>query len=215
MSRKQNLIFSCAVAFLLSASVRASAQGHAEAHRARIYGGVWLGFGGELESDIDAPLGISGSSTADLITTVGGQVGLEYVLMRYLALGAEFRLGGINTEALDDANVDRSKLIDIDLKPRLRYPFERLPIEIYVTVPFGLTIPRLSDDFQDIANFDEHVGWNLGVGGGVSVFPLSHLGVNVEPIWLLHQFKVDAPLDIDGKFTMRQFALLINLVLAL
>ncbi len=208
-------LFLGALAILLGLSTSASAQDYANRYPLRIYGGLWLGFRGTWDNDLKGPFGVGATGNDDLITTVGGQFGVDYVLMRFFALGGELRVGGVNTKTYDDANFDRSKLVDIDLKPRLRFAPRHLPFEVYGTVPFGMTIPKLSNDLQNLANLDEHVGWNIGVGGGVSVFPLPHFGLNVEPLWLFHKFKVDGPLSTSDRVSLRQFALLLNLVLAL
>lgn len=166
----------------------------------RLYGGLWLGFGGD--ADWDAP----GNNVGDLETTVGGQVGLEQVLARYFSLGAEVRFGSVKWKASD-----RSKLIDINLKPRLRFPLRNTPLELYATVPVGLTIPRLAELDDD--NLDGKVGWNWGVGAGLHVLLTDHFGLNVEPIWMQHHFKVDGP-GSDDAFKVKQFSLLLNAVLA-
>lgn len=166
----------------------------------RLYGGLWLGFGGD--ADWDAP----GANVGSLETTVGGQVGLEQVLARYFSLGAEVRFGSVKWKA-----ADRSKLIDIDVKPRLRFPLRGTPLELYATVPVGLTIPRLAD--VDDGNLDGKVGWNWGVGAGLHVLLTDHFGLNVEPIWMQHHFKVDG-LGSEDVFKVKQFSLLANAVLA-
>lgn len=209
--------------FGLALSLLGAVGAHAQAtdeHRLRLYAGPGFGFGGESELDVSLGGGLGLDGEADLITTFGAQAGAEYLVHRYFAIGGEFRFGAINTEAGDDDDVDRSKLYDLVVKPRVRYPFARLPLELYLTVPIGLTIPRLSDDLtgQPLVDLDEKVGWNLGIGGGITYLLSSRVGINVEPIWLMHWFTVEASTRLtssDMDFAVRQFRLLVNLVVAL
>lgn len=164
----------------------------------RLYGGLWLGFGGDAEWDGDAEF------AGDLETTVGGQFGVDVVATRYFSLGGEARIGAVKWKV-----DDRSKLIDLDFKPRLRLPLRNAPIEFYATVPVGLTVPRLARLGEDPV--DTRVGWNLGAGGGVNFFITEDFGLNVEPMWLMHKFKADH----GGEFTLKQFALFLNAVVAL
>ncbi len=166
----------------------------------RLYGGLWLGFGGDADLDGDGEFG------GEMKTTVGGQVGLEQVLARYFSLGAEVRFGRAKWKYGNN-----TKLIDIDLKPRLRFPLRNTPLELYVAVPVGLTVPRLGD-YQN-NDTDGKIGWNWGVGPGLDVLLTDHFGINIEPLWLQHHFKVDG-LDSGDSLKVKQFSLLINAVLA-
>lgn len=169
----------------------------------RLYGGLWLGFGGDAELDNDGEFG------GDLETTVGGQVGLDWVTWRYLSLGFEGRVGAVKWKS-----ADRSKLIDFDFKPRLRFPLTGTPVELYATAPVGITIPRLAK-VGDV-DPDANVGWNIGAGAGINVFLTDAIALNAEPIWLMHKFGVEGPGPIgDAKFVVKQFSLMINIVFAL
>ena len=106
---------------------------------------------------------------------------------------------------------DRSKVIDLDFKPRLRFPLRNTPLELYVTVPLGLTVPRLGD--VDTGNTDGKLGWNIGAGAGLHVLLTDHFGLNIEPIWLLHRFKIEVAVA-ENDFTVKQFSLMANAVLA-
>jgi hypothetical protein len=166
----------------------------------RLYGGVWLGFGGDAEADGDDMF------SGDLDTTLGGQVGMDWVTGRWISLGFEARIGAAKWERLRD----RTKLIDLDFKPRFRI-FDTGPFEIYATVPVGLTIPRIAD-LGDDQDYNGKVGWNIGAGAGANLFLTDSFGVNVEPIWLYHKFKVDGPAN---DYALKQFSLMINAVFAL
>ena len=129
----------------------------------RLYGGVWLGFGGDAEVDGDDQF------SGDLETTVGGQIGVDRVISRYFSLGGEARFGRARWKQFDG-----TKLIDLDIKPRLRLPLRR-SIELYAAVPVGLTIPRL----RDVPNApDSSTGWNIGAGGGINFFITDDFGLN-------------------------------------
>jgi len=167
----------------------------------RLYGGLWLGFGGDADLDGDGEFG------GDLETTVGGQFGLEQVIARHLSIGAEVRIGAVKW----NNSADRSKVIDLDFKPRLRFPLRNTPLELYLTMPVGLTVPRLGD--VETGDTDGKVGWNIGAGAGLHVLLTDHFGVNVEPIWLMHRFTVEGGGD-ENDLTVKQFSLLVNAVLA-
>jgi hypothetical protein len=169
--------------------------------RTRIYGGLWLGFGGDIEVEgFPNPIG-------ELGKTIGGQTGVDVIVARYLSLGGEVRIGGFDIGNYDD----RSRLIDLDFKPRLRFPLRNTPLELYGTIPVGLTIPRLAD--IDGAG-DENIGWNVGFGGGLNWFVTHNFGLNVEPIYMLHYFGLDGT-DGNDDVTVKQFAILINAVFAI
>ncbi|MDB4986732.1 MAG: hypothetical protein JWN04_1910 [Myxococcaceae bacterium] len=168
----------------------------------RIYGGVWLGFGGTVDVDHVGQVGNLGK-------TIGGQGGVDVVVARYLSLGGEVRVGGFRVGHFDD----RNRLIDLDFKPRLRLPIDGTPLELYLTVPVGLTIPRLSD-INGGTHLHENVGWNLGVGGGLNAFITHNFALNVEPIWLVHRFGIDGT-DGNGHVKIQQFAIMLNAVLAI
>ncbi len=198
MSRHvQWMLVACALVFIGSAT-RAKADYHYDP--TRLYGGVWLGFGGDIEVDGYGDAG-------DLGKTIGGQFGVDYRFLRLLSLGAEVRIGGFDVDGFDK----RNRLIDLDFKPRLYLPLNA-PVEIYATVPIGLTIPRLAD--IDGRGADTNVGWNVGVGPGINVFLGHGIGLNVEPIWMFHHFSYDASIA-NGDITVKQFAILINLLFGL
>lgn len=197
---KSICLLSCAAALaLLGSSSRAQARDWDDRHYVdptRIYGGLWLGFAGDADGPPDA----------DLDTLLGGQFGVDTVLARHFSLGGEARIGAAKFERTGD----RSKLIDLDVKPRVRFPLGR-SVELYLAVPVGLTIPRLAD--IDDGDTNGKVGWNFGVGPGINVFLTDSFGLNAEPMWLWHRFGVDGP--GDNHYTLKQFSLFLNAVFAL
>jgi Outer membrane protein beta-barrel domain len=209
---KRVCLFVCLVALSVLASASPAFADHGSV---RLYGGLWLGFGGKAEVDYTGPLGIRASAPNDKqVTTVGGQVGVDVPVMRFLSLGAEARFGAFNSKYLHDNRVGRSKLIDLDFKPRLTFPLPRLPLELYFTTPIGLTIPVLADDFGNGSTVDAKPGWNLGIGAGLNFWLTRRVALNVEPNYLMHWFDLDLPVG-SGSVKLQQFTLFFNVVVAL
>lgn len=186
-------------ALLLAGTSRSASadgfQGTAYRESTRLYGGLWLGFGGQTQLD-----GVQAGD--DFKRILGGQFGLDVIGPRHFSLGAEFRIGAARWKVGDS-----TKLIDMAIKPRLRLPMEGTPLEFYLTVPVGLTLPRINDNSAG----EGRVGWNLGAGGGVELFLAEGFALNVEPLWLKHSFQVDG--DIGSTVVIKQFALFVNAVL--
>jgi hypothetical protein len=178
--------------------------------RLRLLGGVHFGIGGTIEGD-RPPF----DGEADLATTYGGHVGVDAVVFRFFAIGGEVRAAAFNTEDAEDRGVDRSFLVDLDVKPRLRIPFVHERFELYFSTPVGLTIPVLSDDISADGRVDGKVGWNLGIGGGMTFFITHHFGLNLEPMYVMRWFGVEGPGGTKLDLSMRQFTLFTNAVIAL
>jgi hypothetical protein len=203
MRTRLGISFTAVLLTLVGLSSVAAADdwdGYDRRDRTRIYGGAWLGFGGDIE--------YRGNDVGNLGKTIGGQAGVDVLVARYFSLGGEVRLGGFDADGFDD----RSRLIDLDFKPRLRLPLRHTPIELYLTTPIGLTIPRLAD--IDGRGTDENIGWNVGFGGGANFWITHNFGLNVEPIYLIHHFGVDGT-DGDDKVKIKQFAIMLNAVFAI
>jgi hypothetical protein len=217
MHKRVCLLFCLVALTMLASASRASADvrdrdGYRD--NVRLYGGLWLGFGGNADVDYAGPLGIRASApNDDQVTTIGGQVGFDIPVLRFLSLGGEARMGAFNTKGLDDNGIDRSKLIDLDFKPRLTFPLRRSPIELYFAVPVGLTIPILADDFGNGNAVDANVGWNLGIGAGINFWLTQRIALNLEPNYLMHWFDLDLPVGSGVK--LQQFTLFFNAVFAL
>ncbi len=145
-----------------------------------VYGGVRLGAGGSIDYD---PGG-----AGDLTTTLGLQGGADYVIMDYFAAGGEFRLAGFNTDSQDDYGSGRSYLFDFVVRPRGRYAFPNMPLELFATLPLGLTIPSINDDWSA----DGKAGFTLGFGAGANYFFSEHIGLGGELLYLKHWFGWDS-----------------------
>jgi hypothetical protein len=156
----------------------------------RVYGGISLAFGGELKGE-------EFDEGADLDPTVGLQGGADYVMHEYFSIGGETRFLWWKTDFADD----RSFFWDIDLKPRGRYAFDNLPLEVYGALPIGLTVPGIAGELEG------KIGWNIGIVAGANWFFNERMGVNAEMGWIFHQFKLDVPGPFDT-LRMNQFMFL-------
>jgi hypothetical protein len=177
----------------------------------RILGGLHFGGGGNLRVD---PNGGGVTVENSLKAIVGLQAGVDYVLMRYFALGGELRFGWWNTKNFDSYDVGRSTFIDLDVKPRGRYAFDNIPLEVYGTMPMGLTLALLNNDI----NADGGAGFNLGFGGGANYFFTERFGINSEMLGVFHWFKATYNGgfgDYDAKMRTGQFYLFVNAIFAL
>src|SRR4051794_30275327 len=97
MSRHVSVLcLSTIVAFFVAVSPAAAQGDDNLIDDTRLYGGLWLGFGGDADLDGDGDFG------GDLKTTVGGQFGLEQVIARYLSIGAEVRIGAVKWNSTGD-----------------------------------------------------------------------------------------------------------------
>lgn len=202
----------------------AGASGFSGEPRFQVYGGFLSGFGGKTKATGSymgmslADLGLTDSDTQHkLATTLGFQLGGSYV-WRFLGIGPELRMSWLKIKpdaTLDTSGQDRDKLIDLLIKPRGRYRFNALPLEIYLAVPVGLSIPR----FQKSEGTSFRVGPTVGMLAGATYFFLRHLGANLElgGQWHWVGAKItDAQLDgeINAKLRYSQFHLHINAVAA-
>jgi hypothetical protein len=167
----------------------------------RFYGGFSLAVGGELQ--------LSNYVSANLDPTVGLQFGADYVLHDYFSIGGETRFLWFK----GDRDGDRDFLWDLDVKPRGRYAFHNIPLEVYGALPIGLTVAGIKDPYNG------GPGFNVGLLGGANWFFNQHLGVNAEIGWQFHKFKVEAdagPFSASTHSKMNQFVLLCpNFVYAL
>jgi hypothetical protein len=167
----------------------------------RIHAGLHFAFAGDLDTDVDTGFGLVTPNAPDLEPTIGLHAGVEYLLMEYFALGGELRLSWWKPERNitpgSQSDPDRSLYVDINVKPRGRYVFSNIPLEVYGTLPLGLSIASINDDLP----MDGGPGFNLGFGGGVTYFFTPHIGVNTELLGVWHWFdgKLDVGPDTDNR----------------
>ncbi|MFM2416285.1 MAG: hypothetical protein RL385_1008 [Pseudomonadota bacterium] len=188
----------------------------------RVYGGMRVGFGGQFKDRADNNVGFAvpnevtsswlGGSDLDADPSIGFQFGVDYVLMDYFAIGGETRFNWVKVDGFDD----RIMLWDLVAKPRGRYQLNNLPLELYATLPVGLSIAN----FDDGSGIDGGAGATLGLAGGANYFFNEHMGINAELGALFHWIhgEVDTQLNrtLDLKRRLAQCSLLqVNFVYAL
>jgi hypothetical protein len=165
----------------------------------RVYGGVSVALGGSRNYDFDSELDniFENLPNTDLDPTLGFQGGADYVVMDYFSIGGEMRFLWTKMDGVGD----RDFLWDLDVKPRGRYAFKKIPLEVYGALPIGLTVAGISGEPEG------KVGFNIGLVGGANWFFTKKMGINAEMGWLFHRYGVDFPLgSVD--VTMNQFLLL-------
>lgn len=165
----------------------------------RFYGGFSVAVRGERKEK-------NVTDSRNLDPTVGLQGGVDYVVMDYFAIGGETRF----LWTKPDEQAGRDFLWDLVVKPRGRYELKNKPIEIYGTLPIGLTVPGLDGSARE-----GKVGFTVGMLGGVNWFFTENFGVNAEAGWIFHRFGEKTPTH-DTTYKMNQFLLLCpNFVYAL
>jgi hypothetical protein len=179
-----------------------------------VYGGLRLGFGGELSFE-DDDTGFEGED--DMLATIGLQAGADYVIWDYIAVGGELRLAWVNTEGRDEADpsIGRDTYIDVVAKPRGRYAFDNIPLEVYGTLPLGITFIATNGDLEDVS---QGPGFNLGVGAGATYFFTDKMGVQGEMAYLMYWYGSEVEVlgtTAEGSNYHGQFNLIANFVYAL
>ena len=181
------------------------------------YAGFRLGVGGDITVDPDG----GDEFDDDLLATPGLQFGADYVIWDYVAVAGELRLSWFNSDARDDADIGRDTFIDLVVKPRGRYSFSNIPLEVYGMLPMGVTFIATNGDYEDAvdADYSQGPGFNLGIGGGATYFFTDHLGVNAEMQYLMYWFGSEAEIGgtkAEASNFLGQFSLFaINAVYAL
>ncbi len=181
----------------------APARSYAKPGPLRVYGGFNVAVGGNAKLTSDNAF--LGTPSASLDPTIGLQGGMDYVLHDYFAIGGETRFLWWKTDGAGDRNF----FWDLDVKPRGRYAFSNLPLEVYGALPIGLTVPALKGEAEG------KVGFNVGLLGGAYWFFTENLGINAEMGWVFHRIGQDY-VGTSAHIKTNQFLLLCpNFVYAL
>ena len=148
-----------------------------------------LGLAGKGEVEVD---GVPGSAKGDLELRYGVGVQYQHPLHEFISLGGQIALHSWQTEAGDDANLDRNLLLDVSLVPALRYAVER-DIELYLAVPVGLTLDFIGEDTSVAAGdasaeVGTGIGFNLALMPGVRFALSDGFGLLAEIGYSLHSF---------------------------
>ena len=168
------------------------------------------GFGGELDGEIrevddeDETSEPNELDDADMEMTQGVGAEFAYAVQENVLVGGRLSLNWVNTDELDDQDIDPSRLLNIDVVPRGRLPLSGAPIDLYLAVPVGLTVNFPNDDldsdfFLAETEFGTGVSWNLSVLGGATYWFGSSVGIFAEAGWY-HQ-RVVFPLETTSNFT--------------
>ena len=185
--------------------------GGANAHPLRLYGGLRFDVGGSFV-DVD-----DNNADVDAKGAIGLQLGVDYVLMDYFAIGGETRLGWVKADGAED----RTMLWDLVVKPRGRYVFDNLPLEAYGALPVGLSVANAPDSastpFVDVSG---GAGATLGLMFGANYFFTENMGVNAEMGWMWHwvhlEFEPVTGGATEAKLRLGQWQLLgVNFIYAL
>lgn len=171
----------------------------------RLYGGLRLGVGGDAEYKVEnlVARGVSYDDEtlkADLKTTFGMQLGAGYA-WRFFGIGGELRVSWYGLEN-DDFDYDfdedfeeptSSAFVDLIVKPRGGYQLASVPLEFYLAVPIGLSVPLYED--AEVYGGPIERGWKpgptIGVTVGASYFFSDHFGVNAEMGWTASWYEFD------------------------
>jgi len=170
----------------------------------RIYGGFSVAIGGDWKGETDTGF-FRSKFESRLDPTLGLQGGVEYVVMDYFSIGGEMRF----LFPKEDGEPDRHFLWDLVVKPKGRYVFPELPLEVYGAMPLGLTVAGIDGPDEGT------VGFNIGLVGGATWWLNENMGVNAELGWVFHKFGIDQS-NAEKDVTMNQFLFLCpNFVYAL
>jgi hypothetical protein len=159
----------------------------------RVYGGFHIGGGGNQKSMRDGD-----SEKLDMGFLGGLQGGVDYVIHPYVALGGEFRFTRTRLDLdipdfgfIDDEDENpKFSILDFVFKPRGRYEFSNIPLEVYGTTPVGFDVLIPSAD-----NADTKFNMNLGIGAGAIYFFTERMGVNTEMTGIFHWYRIDSGND--------------------
>lgn len=176
----------------------------------RFNAGFHLGLGGGARVKFEGG-GASEETTGDLAVTPGLQAGADYVVMDYFSIGGELRLAWVKG---DDFDGDRSTVFDLVAKPKGRFAFSNIPLEVYGTMPLGLSVIGGNDD----AGTDSDAGFTLGFGPGATYFFTDNIGINTEMLGVFRWFSESRDVlgqEFDAKTRLGQFTWFFNAVYAL
>lgn len=169
---------------------------------------LMLGLGGEAEV---------AALESDLLATWGA--GLQYMhpLHRNFALGGAFSVQSWQTEAGDDADLDRNVLADLVLVPAAKLPLNG-DVELYLAVPLGVSVDFLGEDQVGGASLGAEIdaapGFTLGLLFGARFALSSSAGLLAEVGYTVHAYEHEGTafagaLAASGNFDvdLGQFAL--------
>lgn len=121
----------------------------------------------------------------DLEPTLGFAFFGTYQVLQYVHVGMLIGFGWMQTDQMEDHNIDRNFYMDISPMVMGAYPLMGGDLEIFAMFPLGLTISVFSDELEDDTgiNMETGVGWNVALMFGASYRVWEALRVMVEMGW--------------------------------
>ena len=155
---------------------------------------IMLGAGGDMGMDQagGAQIAFRGRPSVSAPMHASAAFGLqyEYPIHRYILVGGLLGFGTWNNSFLNDSRIERSWFVDVDVVARARYPLMDGKIELYVSLPLGLSVSPLDDKLGDLTGTDwsTGIGWNIGLHAGVQWYFYRFLGAFFEFGWTYRGF---------------------------
>lgn len=143
----------------------------------RVFLGARIGVGGGFRSNGE-------EYTWTARPTPGAQLGADYAVWKYFAVGLETRLAW----AKQIFAKHEYMFWDLALKPRVLYRVKPQPIEIYLAVPGGLSVNKPGDQLVEsgtgaFVKEKGKVGATVGIVAGASYFFTDRWALNAELGW--------------------------------
>lgn len=154
-----------------------------------------LGFGGNAKFS-------PGDVSDELQPTAGFALEADWRVIPHLHVGGLFGVGFWNTQALSDASVGRSSLVDLDATVRGVYPLSGIDLDLFAQLPVGLTVAIPNDDYIDASgargNAETGLGWNIGLLAGAVWYLRPEIGLMGQAGWRHRAFtNKNGPTDVD------------------
>jgi hypothetical protein len=165
-----------------------------------------LDVGGEADFD-----GLGNIPDEDLEPTLGFAFFGTYQLLQYVHVGMLIGFGWLQTDWMEDHNIDRNFYMDISPMIMGAYPLLGGDLEIFAMLPIGLTISVFSDELEDEYNINVEtgVGWNVALMFGASYRVWEALRVMLEMGWQGRgaEHDIDNAFGIDFDVSTHQFGI--------
>lgn len=159
---------------------------------------VMLGLGGEVEFD-------TGVASVDDDLELSWGAGLQYMarLHRHFALGGLLGFQSWQSDARDDADLDRNLLFDLAVVPQGVLPVGR-DLELYAAFGIGLSLDSIGDD--EIAVGGAAVSAEIDTAVGLALLPVlgirfavsRDVGLLAELGYSLHSYEHEAEGAVGG-----------------
>lgn len=170
---------------------------------------LMLGVGGEAEFE---------AVEGDLELSWGGGFAYMHPLHRYFALGGQLSFQSWQTEAGDNADLDRNVYVDLALVPQGKLPLSR-DVELQLSLPLGPMLNFIGEDEVGVAGLgmgevDTALGFAIGVMAGVRFALSDDVGLLAEFGYVVHGFEHEVTgsspigsVSADFEVDLSQFAL--------